>query len=94
MNILNERRLSVTAAAKRLNISTGCAWRWVLYGVRGGVRLESQLIGGKRFTSVEAIERFVSRINSEPGMTPTIGTTKQREAAIRRAEAEVAEAGS
>jgi hypothetical protein len=89
MDILNERRLSIPALAKRENISVGCGWRWVLYGVRGGIRLESCLIGGKRFTSEEAIERFISRINAEPGTTPTTRTVRQREADVRRAEVEV-----
>ena len=37
--------------------------RWFLRGVRG-VRLETVLIGGKRFTSVEALDRFHRAVNS------------------------------
>jgi len=37
-------------------------WRWSQRGVRG-VRLESILVGGKRFTSREAIERFIAASN-------------------------------
>lgn len=33
-------------------------WRWILRGVRG-VRLESFVRGGRRFTTCEAIERFI-----------------------------------
>lgn len=36
--------------------------RWMRHGVRG-VRLESILIGNRRFTSEEAIQRFVERTN-------------------------------
>jgi len=92
-DILTERRLSITAAAKRLNISVGCCWRWVLYGIRGGIKLDSALIGGKRFTSEEALERFVARLNSPDGTAPTVRTNKQREKAIAAAEKELAAAG-
>ncbi len=36
-------------------------YRWRLRGIRG-VKLETFLIGGRRYTSVEAIERFTERI--------------------------------
>ena len=32
-------------------------------GIKGGIKLETILVGGKRFTSVEAIERFVARLS-------------------------------
>lgn len=93
-DILNERRLSITAAAHRLNVSPGCVWRWVLYGIRGGtVRLDSVLIGGKRYTSEERIEAFIARLNSPAGTAPEVRTSKQREAAIQAAEKELAAAG-
>jgi Protein of unknown function (DUF1580). len=38
--------------------------RWMRDGVRG-VRLESILIGSRRFTSVEAIARFVEQSNQQ-----------------------------
>lgn len=72
--------------------SKASAWRWVLQGV-GGIKLESVLIGGKRFTSTEAIQRFAdartSAANGEP--IPT-RTPKQREREIATAERETAEA--
>ena len=45
--------------------------RWRMRGVRG-VRLETTLVGGRRFTSKEAIERFFKRIDavSGDGQTP------------------------
>jgi hypothetical protein len=39
--------------------STPTLWRWVLKGT-GGVMLESIKIGGRRFTSKEAIARFIA----------------------------------
>jgi hypothetical protein len=44
---------------RKLGISTG--YRWTLHGVRGAV-LESIQLGGSRFTSVEAIQRFVTEL--------------------------------
>ena len=36
-------------------------WRWMLRGV-AGIRLESVKVGGlKRYTSIEAIQRFIER---------------------------------
>jgi len=35
-------------------------WRWYQEGVNG-VRLETALVGGRRFTSREAIHRFIER---------------------------------
>lgn len=35
--------------------------RWYTKGVRG-VKLETALIGGRRFTSLEAIQRFIDRL--------------------------------
>jgi hypothetical protein len=39
--------------------------RWADTGV-DGVVLETVKVGGRRFTSLEAIERFLSRINGHP----------------------------
>lgn len=44
-------------------------WRWATAGLQGGIRLESMKIGGQRFTSREAIRRFLVRIN-EPNAVP------------------------
>ena len=49
------------------NIST--VWRWVGNGVRG-TRLEALRIGGVRYTSTEAIARFLVALNS-PSAVPT-----------------------
>jgi hypothetical protein len=64
--------------------------RWRLRGVRG-IRLETCLIGGRRFTSREALERFsaatTAAANGEP---PPIRTSRQRERDQRQAEADLA----
>ena len=60
-------------------------------GVRGGVRLESIVVGGQRFTSIEAIGRFIERTtaNSRALLLRPRPTSRQGEAAIRRAEREL-----
>ena len=91
----HEHLMSFSAAAKSLpgrpNIAT--LWRWRTRGVRG-VILESILIGGRRFTSREALERFSERItaiaNGEPAPHRT---NRQRAAAIGQAERELKNAG-
>ena len=37
-------------------------WRWALRGVRGA-RLESIVVGGQRFSSDQAVQRFIARLN-------------------------------
>ena len=65
-----ESLLSLGDAAKTLpnspHIST--VWRWVNRGVRGVV-LETIVIAGRRFTSREALQRFVrlEKSRSRPG---------------------------
>jgi hypothetical protein len=47
-------------AQKGLALST--VWRWALHG-RKGHKLETVLVGGQRYTSREAIQRFVAALN-------------------------------
>ncbi len=65
-------------------------WRWINRGVRGGHRLETLLVGGRRFTTHEMIADFIERQNG-PAIKRT--TARKREAQIRRAEKELDEAG-
>ncbi len=43
--------------------SVATLWRWALKGVQG-IRLETVKIGGRRFTSIEALDRFASRLTA------------------------------
>lgn len=65
-------------------------WRWVLRGVRGQ-KLETCLCGGRRFTSIEAIERFVSRLTAPDAPTPEY--RRRRAAQIAAANAYLDAAG-
>lgn len=94
-DITQERLLTITQATKhtpgRPGVST--LWRWIRTGVRGVV-LESVLIGGKRYTSAEALDRFFAALTAQSRGEPIpVRTSRQRERDIDRAERELAEAG-
>lgn len=68
----------------RPNIST--VWRWITAGTRG-VKLESVLIGGQRFTTDEAIQRFIKALNSEqPVVTHDVAARNEALRAQLRAQ--------
>ncbi len=68
-------------------------WRWISKGVRG-VKLETIVSGGRRFTSHEAVNRFIAAttaVAQGSGQQPASGvvSARQREASIAQAEAEL-----
>ena len=67
--------------AKKVHYST--VFRWVSKGARGRI-LESALIGGVRYTTVEAVERFLS---AKPKASPNeLGDLSEAiEAALKEA---------
>jgi hypothetical protein len=68
-------------------------WRWSLRGVRGAF-LETLVVGGRRFTSVEAIERFIARTNAvAAGPSVPAQSPKQRQRQLAAADAVLARAG-
>lgn len=73
--------------------SIASVWRWCLYGC-GGIKLESILMGGRRLTSSEAIQRFADARTSQADGTPAPArTSRQRQRDIDRAERNLSEAG-
>jgi hypothetical protein len=58
-------------------------WRWRTKGAHGR-RLESVVLGGKVYTSREALQRFADQRGGVD--VPTIRTPRKREREIRRAE--------
>ncbi len=90
-----EELLSFAQATKEVPTrpAIGTVNRWGDKGVRG-VRLETILIGGLRYTSKEALRRFFERITAAAdGEPPPERTTSQRAKDIARAEKELADAG-
>ena len=98
IDIETERCIPLSQSPKHIpgrpNAST--PYRWATVGVRGGIKLETIVVGGQRFTSIEAIARFIQRTtaNSSGASAPAPRpTSRQREAAIRRAERGLRAAG-
>jgi hypothetical protein len=70
-------------------VSKAAGYRWIYTGVRGE-KLETFFIGGLRYTSKEALERFFTAIKAAAdGEIAPARTPRQREQAIRRAELEL-----
>lgn len=95
IDINSETILSIADAARRLpgrpHLST--VWRWITTGTRYG-KLESIVIGGQRYTSAEAIQRFAeSSTRAANGERPTATTSKQRQWQIEAAEKRLEELG-
>ncbi len=62
MTLFTEQRISLTALAKREGIHHGTVWRWCRVGLKGH-RLECFRVGAKVFTTVEAWDRWMAKIN-------------------------------
>ena len=91
----SEQLLSLTQAAASLpNRPHVCTLhRWRLSGV-AGILLETVRIGGRRFTSREALDRFHKSVTAAAdGEAPSRRTPRQRQRAVERAEADLARAG-
>lgn len=73
------------------NPSVCALHRWRLNGVRG-TKLETLLCGGVRFTSVEAISRFIAEQNRDESPAPTL-TAGQRRTQAESANRLLQEAG-
>jgi hypothetical protein len=65
IDISSERLILLSAAAAYIpgRPHSSTLFRWWRDGSRG-IKLESLLVGGRRYTSVEAIERFIQRLSS------------------------------
>ena len=61
--------------------------RWRLRGVRG-VKLETVLVGGTRYTSDEAISRFIAAQNADQSVPSITPHQRQRQSEAARKELE------
>ncbi len=86
--------LSLSQAARELpgrpHVST--LHRWRLRGVRGA-RLRTCLVGGRRFTTRDWLEEFIEATSQSGGGSHSPRTNRLRDAAIKRAETELDQAG-
>ena len=97
IDIQTDTLLQISDVSKHLpgKIHVASIWRWVNRGVRG-VKLETVLIGGRRYTSAEALQRFIERTTRAADGEPAIQqarTSRQRQRAIDAANAELDQAG-
>ncbi len=84
MVLMSENRLTLTKLAQQQRVNVSTVWRWAQRGVKGQ-RLETFCIGGRRFTTEEAFDRFVQRTTRiANGETQAPITTRQQ----AKAEAE------
>ena len=99
INIHDEELLTLSGAAKRLPhgragkpVHVATLHRWASPGGLQGVRLETVKVGGIRFTSAEALERFITNCSAgDARQEPQ--TTRGRKKEIARAESVLAGAG-
>jgi len=89
-SLISEPRIALNALAKREGVHLSTCWRWCLRGVKGH-KLESFNVGGKKFTTIPAFERWLALINGGPVANGQ--TLRQREREIERAERRAAKLG-
>ena len=95
VELLQETRVSLTQLAREQGVYMPTVWRWAMKGARG-VKLETMQIGGRRYTTQEAFQRFVERGTAAANggsVTSATRTNRQRKAAIDHANAELDAAG-
>lgn len=91
IDVNKEKPRSFFETSKRhpIHPSVPTLWRWSLHRLQG-IQLETVKIGGRRYTSFEAIDRFAARL-TEPRSPekPDASKCRQQEMAL---SAELAEA--
>jgi hypothetical protein len=91
IDINSETLRTFAEAARRLPhpVHISCLHRWRLRGIRG-VKLESVLLGGRRYCSDESLERFFTAVTAAAaGERLPVRTCRQRQRQIEEAEAEL-----
>jgi len=72
-------------------------WRWIRHGVRGPdgnrTKLEAIAIGSVTYSSIEALKRFLAKLNAPAVADPAIATAGQRQREERRAAQRAEKAG-
>jgi transposase len=87
--LLDEDRMSLNEAARRLGVAPSTVWRWALRGVRG-VKLETQVWGGKRYVTESSLERFREDCTAAAnGEQPHARTPHRRQRDIEAADREL-----
>jgi hypothetical protein len=88
-----ERRLSFSQAARREGVHLTTVWRWTLAGA-GDFKLKFWILGGRRFTSIDAIEEFIAaRTAAATDEEAPVRTNRQHAAAQAAARKKLEAAG-
>ena len=84
MHIADQRdeRLTLNQVAKHLGVNIGTVYRWSFRGVRGR-RLQTFLIGGRRYVALPDLERFFETKES-PKSTSNQKPSNTAEERLRR----------
>lgn len=98
VDLMAEDLVPVSRAASELDVDGGTVTRWILNGVKGGrvngqrprVKLEAVRIGGRVYTTRQALARFVARLNGQMPTESEPTTSRARTAAQRRRDSEAA----
>jgi len=86
IDIRREKLRLLTKASADIpgNPHVSTIFRWALRGIRG-VKLETAVVGGRKYTSIEAIDRFIARLSGvDAAQTPSVAQQRQRQ--IEKAE--------
>jgi Protein of unknown function (DUF1580) len=97
IDLRTEAPLSYNEAGKLLDPaprpSTTTWWRWSTRGVHGVV-LETIMIGGRRYTTAAALQRFIDQLSDRPAASRSLGQSpRMRRLEQARTERELNEAG-
>jgi transposase len=76
IDFTKEKPLSLAAVAERFGVAVKTVRAWAR-GV-GGRRLETAKLGGKRFTSLEAIQRFSRQATEQEQLPLTTRSVRKR----------------
>jgi hypothetical protein len=95
IDIACEQLLTFNQAAQylpeRSRPSAATWWRWWRTGVRG-VRLETVLVGGRRYTTKDSVQMFAARLTAAADGAPVpVRSPARRERDIARAERKMQE---
>jgi hypothetical protein len=94
-DLFSEERMTLSQLAKEEQVNPSTTWRWYLSGCRG-VKLETYVSGGRRYTTRQAFRRFQEACTAASTTGYPVASTRtpaQRERDIQRAEAELAKMG-
>ena len=67
-------QITMAKAAQVMGVHVGTGWRYATKGVRGGIKLQTWIIGGKRVTTEAAVEDFLQRLNADSSQASGVGT--------------------